>query len=179
MKLITGYNCLLASASMVLDVHPDVLTELIGHDGEEIIFPKLPSDINKRGFHTQEITDCAVKYGYAVTEIQAIPYLTPDGEHEYLIEFPNGKRFENHIEGNMGIFTGRTKKCGHAVAWDGAMIFDPRGKICSFDDCDMDILSFYRLDKILPPPNLETVKRSLQDAREGRVSTIDKILESM
>ena len=185
MKLITGYNCLLASAAMVLDVHPDVLTELIGHNGTEIIFPELPEAINKRGFHTQEIIDCAIEYGYAVTEIQAVPYLTPNSEDEYLVEFnvSHENRFQNHINGHVGIITGeingKINERGHAVAWNGEMCFDCRGSICTLEDCDMDISSFYRFDKIIPPPDLETVKRSLQDAREGKGSTIDKILESI
>lgn len=149
MKLITGYNCLLASAAMVLDVHPDVLTQLIGHDGKKVIFPELPASINTRGFHTQEITDCALEYEYAVTEIEAIPRSTPDGKREYPVEFSDKKRFQNHINGHIGIFTGSIKGRGHAVAWDGKMIFDPRGKVYTFDDCDVDICSFYRFDKIL------------------------------
>ena len=180
MKLITG-NCLLASAAMVMDVHPDVLTELIGHDGKEIIFPKLPMPISIRGFHIQEVIDCAFEYGYSVTEIQALPSLTPDHKHEYLIKFniSNDERFLRHITYHKGIITGETKKCGHAVAWDGEMVFDPRGCICKFDSFDMDILNFYRFDKIIPHPNLETVKCSLKNAKEGRGCTIDKILESM
>lgn len=178
MKLITG-NCLLASAAMVLDVHPDILIELIGHDGKKVIFPELPEAINKCGFHTQEIIDCAIKYGYAVTEIQAISCSTPDGKHEYIVEFSNEKRFENHMDNNIGILTGSINGHGHAVAWDGKMCFDPKGFICTYEDCDMDISSFYRFDKIIPPPDLETVKRSLQAAREGRGCTIDKILESI
>ncbi len=174
MKLITGYNCLLASAAMVLDVHPDVLTQLIGHDGSEIIFPKLPEPLNKRVFHVQEIIDCAIEYRYAVTEIQAIPCLTPNGKDEYPVKFPNKNRFENHFNDNIGIIVGQTEKCGHAIAWDGKMCFDPRGFVCSYEDCDMDILSFYRFDNIIP--DLDTVKRSLQDAREGRGCTIDDII---
>ena len=151
MKMISGYNCLLASAAMVLDVHPDVLIKLIGHDGKKIIFPELLETINTREFHTQEITDCAFEYGYAVTEIEALPCLTPNGKDAYIVDFnvSNERRFWLHADGHIGIFTGRIKELGHAVAWDGEMIFDPRGKVYTYEDAPLDIDSFYRFDKII------------------------------
>lgn len=151
MQMIRNQNhwgCLLASAAMVLDKHPDVLTELIGHDGSEIIFPGLPEPARRRGFHVQEIIECAHAYGYAVTPIDALPISTPNGFNEYPV--PLGlERFKKHLN-VPGIFTGRARKWGHACAWDGCeTMYDPRGRLVSdLETPDFKIETFWRFDKI-------------------------------
>lgn len=155
MRLITGPNswsCLLASAAMVMNKHPDVLAEYIGHDGSEIVFPDLKDPARRRGFHVQEIIDCASVYGYAVTPIEALPVSTPDGEREYPVPFMdlgNEVRFRMYLDSHIGIIVGRTRLWGHAVAWDGSQVYDPRGHITSLDDCKIDISTFWCFDKII------------------------------
>lgn len=154
MKLVKSKNawsCLIASAAMVLDKHPDVLTELIGHDGSEIIFPDAREPARRRGFHVQEIIDCAHAYGYAVTPVEALPISTPDRVREYEVKFcvSNEERFSLCLEDSTGILTGRARQWGHAVAWDGSSVYDPRGKVTTFALCEMDIDIFWRFTKII------------------------------
>ncbi len=155
MKFIRNRNswsCIISAAAMVLDKHPDVIEECIGHDGSEIIFPELRDPARRRGFHVQEIIDCAHVYGYAVTPIEALPISTPDGTLEYEIKFCKG-RFKSYLKGNIGIITGRTRLWGHAVAWDGVYVFDPRTGQMDVDGCLMDIDTFWLFSKIISKSN--------------------------
>ncbi len=153
MKLITnpnGWSCLLASAAMALDTTTQDLVEMIGHDGSVIIFPDLPEPRRRRGFHYQEIVDCAIKLGYSVTPVESLPYATPDGKLEFPVDFKisNEKRLWDHMKGTQGIITGLSGNRGHAVYWDGVQVYDPRGRIYPFHECDMIIDTYYRFDKI-------------------------------
>ena len=154
MKLITNPNfwsCILASASMALDTAMRDLVKMIGHDGSSVIFSELPEPGGRRGFHYQEIVDCAIKLGYLVTPIEALPYSTPDGKLDFPVDFKisNEQRLRDHMRETKGIVTGLSGKWRHAVYWDGEKIYDPRGRIYSFDACDVIIDTYYRFDKIM------------------------------
>jgi len=154
MKLITNPNswsCLLASAAMALDTTTQDLIEMIGHNGSSVIFSELPEPGSRRGFHCQEIVDCAIKLGYLVTPIESLPYSTPDGKLDFPVDFKisNERRLRNHMKDTQGILTGLSGKWRHAVYWNGEKIYDPRGRIYSFDACDMIIDTYYRFDKIM------------------------------
>ena len=153
MKLITNPNfwsCLLASAAMALDTTTQDLIEMIGHDGSMIIFPELPEPAKRRGFHYQEIVDCAIKLGYTVTPIESLPYSTPNGKLDFPVDFKisNEQRLREHMKGTKGIVTGLSRQWRHAVYWDAKLIYDPRGRIYPFADCGMIIDTYYRFDKI-------------------------------
>lgn len=157
-KLITNPNfwsCLLVSAAMALDTSIDVLIKMIGHDGSPIIFPKLPEPARRRGHHYQEIVDCAIKLGYAVTPIEAMPYATPDGKHDFPVDFKisHERRLRNHLEGTRGILTGLAVTWRHAVYWNGDLVYDPRGRVYHFSACDIIIDTYYRFDKIVTESN--------------------------
>lgn len=135
---------------MALDTSIAALIEMIGHDGSSIIFPELPEPAQRRGHHYQEIVDCAIKLGYFVTPIEALPYSTPDGKLEFPVDFKisNEKRLWDHMKGTRGIITGLSTQWRHAVYWNGERIYDPRGRVYLFADCDMIIDTYYRFDKI-------------------------------
>lgn len=153
MKLIRNpypWGCLLASMAMVLEKSIQELIWEVGHDGSEIVFPQLPEPAKRRGFHIQEFISTILKSGFAVTAIESLPCSTPDGKHEYSINFPwNEKRFWGLTVGNKGILTGLRTKWRHAVAWNGVKVFDPLGSIYRIPDIqNFSIDVFYRFDQI-------------------------------
>lgn len=152
MKLIrnpNAWSCLLASMAMVLDKSIKELIEKIGHDGSEIVFPELPEPGRRRGFHIQEFIRVILESGYSVMPIEALPCSTPDGEHEYSIDFLNFEdRFRDLMATVPGIITGSASKWNHAVAWSGWRIYDPLGEIYNYEKCTLQIDVFYRFDRI-------------------------------
>ena len=144
MNLITQPNlwsCSIAAAAMILDINIQTLIGIIGHDGSEIVFPKLQEPGNRRGFHIQEIIDCAIELGYFVTPIEILPYSTPDGKNEFPINFSEGNshRLLKYVSKTKGILTGLGNKWYHAMAWDGKNIYDPNGYIYPFHDCKINL----------------------------------------
>lgn len=153
MKLIrqpNQWSCLLASAAMVLDTDCDTLIKMTGHNGDEIVLPLLPEPARRKGHHLQEIIDCAIKFEYAVTPIEVLPYSTPDGLAEFPVEFPEGnkERLLRYMANGKGILTGLGSQWRHALSWNGKQIYDPNGFIYFFHDIKIKIDCFWRFDKI-------------------------------
>ena len=152
MKLIKqpSGSCLITSAAMVLNTDIKSLTDMIGHDGSAIVLPLLPEPARRRGHHLQEIIDCALKLGYTVTPIEALPWSTPDGKSEYPIDFQinHNERLSNYMQNSIGILTGLGRQWRHAMAWDGGRVYDPHGDIYSFCDCRIIIDCFWMFHKI-------------------------------
>jgi len=149
MKLIKAtkpWNCVIAAAAMAMDCTIEELEKLIGHDGGEIVRDS-PSPANRRGFHIQEIIDVAWQKGFSVTPIEAKPIGTI-GDGKFSPIKMNEMRFQEYLDDNIGILTGQARRFGHAVAWDGKMVYDPRGHIISFDDCNVAISHFWIFDGI-------------------------------
>jgi hypothetical protein len=101
---------------------------MVGHDGSS-----QPYD-DKRfhlGFHQQECIDICFKLGFACTEIQyyfgSKPFIE-SGESVPIYSFEDCSfRFATYLKlSNLGVITGLGKQFGHAVAWDGKFIYDPR-----------------------------------------------------
>ena len=140
-----SWSCVLASAAMVLDTDCKSLIEMIGHDGSEIVLPSLPEPAKRRGFHLQEIIDCAIRLSYTVTPIETLPYSTPDGKAEFPVDFQISResRLTNYMNNSKGIITGLARKFRHAVAWNGSKIYDPHGLIYPFNDCKIEIDCFW------------------------------------
>ena len=142
MKLIkqTYDACLLFSLAMVLDADPQELIDEIGHDGRDIMFPEVIGTIRQRSFHIQEIIDCCWKRGRAVTPIDIAPCTAPDGHPELAREIWDREvareRIKKYLTGNVALLIGRTshKGLGHACAWDGEKVYDPRGMICEIGE---------------------------------------------
>lgn len=145
-----AWSCMLASVAMVLDKTTNELIEAVGHNGSQIIFPELPEPAKRRGFHIQEFIPMILKSGFAMTTIEVLPYSTPDGKHEFPIDFPNyEERFWNLMSNSIGILTGLRTRWRHAVAWNGKRIYDPIGSVYGHHDTqNFRIDVFYRFDKI-------------------------------
>ena len=144
-----NWSCLLASMAMVLNKTTDELIEEIGHNGSVVVFPELPEPAKREGFHIQEFIPIILKSGFSMMAIEALPYSTPDGKHEWPVKFAHQwQRFWMLTDKVPGIFTGLSTKWRHAVAWDGNKFYDPKGEIYYHDKCPIQIDVFYRFDRI-------------------------------
>ena len=145
-----AWGCLLTSAAMVLGKTNAEMIELIGHDGGAIVFDGMPGPTKRQGFHIQEVIKVALALGVAVTAIEVLPCSTTDGKNNFDILFRDtpAERLGWHMNNSIGIITGQGRRFPHAVAWDGARIFDPQGRIYGFDDIKIGVQVYYRFDKI-------------------------------
>jgi hypothetical protein len=124
MQLIKQYGpyCLVTSAAMCLGVDPEAIHKFIGHDGTSIAFP--PSGM--KGVHIQEIIDYAMVIGKTFFPIDLHPAISPDEHTEPKPIYRHvvaKDRFPRVIRGRVGILI----TPGHAVAWDGGVVLDPKG----------------------------------------------------
>lgn len=153
MKLITSpvsWGCSAAALAMVLGKDYDFVIKEIGHDGSEIIRPGLQAPGGRKGFHMQELIEVAIDQGFTATPIEAIPVQTATGDDEYVVPFPqyygHANRLQYHLERASGIIVGKLEKYWHAVAWHCERVYDPRGQIYPFDDCKINVATFWRFD---------------------------------
>ncbi len=124
---------------MACNVPVSTLIGLIGHDGSALPYS---DSAYHAGFHSQECIEAAMKLGWLVTPIELFPAITPNGKEERIIYFGgndagNWARFLQHLKDTSnGVLEGVSRRkgfiIGHAVAWDGLHIYDPRGHIYSF-----------------------------------------------
>ena len=147
MNLITTtntYSCLVAAFAMACEVSFDTFIKLLGHDGSA--FP-YSNPYYRAGFHPQEFIEVILKLGWLATPIEQNPVLTPDGIDLRDIYFNSSEagnlaRFLQHLTNTTtGVIEGILQRkaggiVGHAVAWDGTHIYDPRGYVYSFSECE-------------------------------------------
>jgi hypothetical protein len=110
--------------------------EALGHDGSGLPYKDTAF---RAGFHPQECIEVAQILGWACTPIELFPKITPNYVEERIISFKNGNwaRFLRHLNlCTRGVIEGYSprKNLGHAVAWDGILIYDPRGRTFSFSE---------------------------------------------
>ena len=123
-----------ASFAMALDIPLKEFIERVGHDGSS-----KPDGEHEEGFHVQECIEVAQVLGFAVTPIEQVPQaIATSTAKPQPIWFPNYNngpepevwnraRFTHHLMGNMGVITGVSHSGkGHAIAWNGYRVFDPR-----------------------------------------------------
>ena len=125
MKLIkqNGPHCLVTSAAMCLDVDVGIIHKMIGCDGTQILWQNPP---RMRGIHIQEILDVALAYGKCFYPIEMYPEIAPDYYTESKRIYNDDLahvRFLKSVYGKTAIFI----VDGHAVAYDGEKVYDPRG----------------------------------------------------
>lgn len=141
-----SWSCLPASFSMACGVPFSAFITMIGHDGDAR--PYNDKSIRK-GFHFQECIEVAWMMGYSCTPIERYPALTHSyGASEVCPIHFNGSdagnlaRFMHYLKDtSRGVLEGirirpNGQKVGHATAWDGTQIYDPSGKIYSFEESD-------------------------------------------
>ena len=145
-----GPYCLVYSAAMVLDVWPSEIHESIGHDGTAEVFDSKNKTNRMRGVHICEILDFARTMGNFFSFVEYDPCISQrDGcdVHHVIPKHERHKRFLNHIWGNRAILIGSLPTgAGHAVAWDGRIVYDPRGGIYMLSsDSFIPIYAFVRI----------------------------------
>lgn len=154
------WMCLPTAFAMALGMPLRDVLDLIGHDGSEIVWPNYPEPQCRRGFHTQELIDVAVRAGYAVTPIQLFPALAPSERAQPLAitwgsQQGNWARFRLAIRRGRGVITGRDQRHGkgHAVAYDHGAICDPDGEVYRYSRRECEQRGFivdcaWRIDRV-------------------------------
>jgi hypothetical protein len=131
---------------MALDMPVAELLAEIGHDGGKILFPNLPAEACRQGFHIQEFIHVAMQRGFAVTPVELYPVLmAADGRQTHTILYPdsNWKRFTDHLATSRGVIDGIGRRFGHMVAYDHGHIFDPRGYEYAYSRIACEAHHFY------------------------------------
>jgi hypothetical protein len=144
-----NWSCLPTAFAIALDVNVSIVIGQIGHDGSRILWPRNPEPECRQGFHIQELIDVAWFYhNRAVTPIEALPCLHPRIEDPVHPLRVNLDRFEKYLKGNKGVLIGLHEgEKMHAVAWDGAKVYDPRGFVTR-DLSIYTIQSFWMLTRV-------------------------------
>lgn len=135
-----NWSCMPFALAMALDVPVEDIIRLVGHDGSHHPWP-VPFQFVRAGFHIHEIIDVAfLYYRRLLCPFVREPTVTCD---ERCPEIPakfvgtdTDARWRWALRNNTGIMTGQMMDTGvgHAVAWDGQKIYDPRGYVYSYDD---------------------------------------------
>jgi len=140
-KAPISHTCLATSFAMVLDVDAkDILDSCL--DPHILLWPQLEEPQCFRGSHIQEMIDYAWGMGYSVTEIQAIPMFGALGcteTYPMVGDDYEMRRIRTYIYHYVGVITTPT----HAVAWDGEMIYDPKGMMYPIEELVDPIQSLY------------------------------------
>lgn len=146
MKIQTsnGWSCLPCSFAMAINMPVEDFIELIGHDGSEEVYEKLPGV--KAGFHEQECIEVVQQLGYSCTPIEIVPQMmpVPGGPVRPIWFWPekltanpedwNWQRFTKHLKDSRGVITGMKENIstqefiGHAVAVCNGTVYDPQGR---------------------------------------------------
>jgi len=113
---------------MCLDVSPDSIHQHLGHAGTDIWW--YPNKM--RGVHIQEIIDYAMTRGKTFFPYEVEPMIanSEDTEPRPIYRGQTNIRFAESISGRVAILI----TSGHACAWDGGHIFDPKGFILDLWD---------------------------------------------
>jgi len=151
-----GWSCLPTSFAMALDISVELMVGLIGHDGSDRPYE---SKNFRAGFHEQECIRVADSLGFTCTPFELVPTISPfpDGAEARPILYgpdvsANFIEFYTRTLGRQGVICGcNLLGVGHAVAWTGTRILDPRDKTYQLRDTDMnDFLprSFWDIRKL-------------------------------
>lgn len=133
MKQPNNWSCLATAYAIVTNQPLDLVLDLLGHNGEQIVEPTIPEPGCRKGFHIHEIIDIAVRDGFTLTPIDKDPRRITDPK-KYLEGFDASlplypepqKRFDYYLVTHpLGIITGATARFPHAVAWRAPNIIDP------------------------------------------------------
>lgn len=120
-----NWSCLPTAFASILEVSVKDFINLTGHDGSEVIWPKLASPRCFRSWHVQELIKVCLSLGYAVTQIDRTVQTAPQpNETPYQICFCN--YFYWLIANTTGVVSVMTHKGnGHALAFENNHVFDP------------------------------------------------------
>lgn len=138
------WSCLPTAFSMAIGIDLEKIYALIGHRGDEIVFPDLAEPYCRRSFHIQEMIDVCLVHDYMVTPIERTPISEAKGQ-TYAVP-QNDKRMQFYITNYTGVLIGQGKAgTPHAVAWNGLEVLDPNGT--SYKVWNFEINMFFLIAK--------------------------------
>jgi len=122
---------------MVLGMSVDTFFDLVGHNGSRIVDSKLEDPLGRAGIHVQEAIEVCLRWNYRVTPIELFPTSINHrrATEPRVIHFTaedNWDRFKRHLYESRGVIYCETPRCGHAVAYDRGIIYDPAGSEFSY-----------------------------------------------
>lgn len=135
-----SWSCLPSSFAMALGISFEEMISRLAHDGDSRPYE---DKTKRRGWHLQECIDVAWSLNYCCTPIQRYPALTySSGECDFtpiyfgVTDEDNAKRFQKYLgKADRGVLEGiRDANKGHACAWNGSLVFDPSGRIYTFEE---------------------------------------------
>jgi hypothetical protein len=140
---------------MVLDTSPEELIKIIGHDGSRKLWPELPEPNCYQGFHLTEILFAALHFGRAGIFSPTILYSQSTSTPEEI----GIATFDPHYRGIY--ITTNHQGNGHACAFNGPLVFDPAGRVCSkFDIGKIDaFILFFKVNPQRFPPMIIPTER--------------------
>lgn len=133
-----NWSCLPTAFATATGVLVEDLIEAIGHDGSEIVFPKLPEPLCRRAFHPQECLNglySLYESGLVGPKYLFVPwskevYCQLDEVHSYVLK-QSDRLFERLLAKHDGVIIGEINNKLHAAAWNTKeqMAYDPNGFI--------------------------------------------------
>src|SRR6266487_4578029 len=136
-----------ASLAMLLNQPLQLILELLGHDGSEIIWPEEKGLRQRRGFSVEEFKDIADHFGYALMEIAGCPAISPDGIKAplFIEQFPfrrnNEERLFHYMSKYPGLIVGYySPEIYHMVAWDRGKVYDPKPRVYTYETTEDRII---------------------------------------
>jgi len=134
--LIKKYQpqCMLYSFAMAMDIEPDSIINLLGHNGTDKVFP-FPAPKCYRGFHISEMVYTCFHFGFTCYEFPKNLMLgqTPESAQVIIPPYDIGTLLLNH----SGVIMNEK----HAWAWDRKVVYDPDGPIWAIGEIHWD--TFY------------------------------------
>ncbi len=121
------WSCFPTALAMCIDVVPNDVIKVIGHDGSMVVWPWKHDPFNRRSFHPNEINLAAKHFGYAVTCFENFPrmMLSEDPDSVYFVEPPDLSKL---LKTETGMLLGAAESgMPHAVAWSPVdqLVYDP------------------------------------------------------
>jgi len=132
------HSCIVVAFAIACEISVDEFLQRLKQRGGPV----------KGTYHTQQCLDVVWDLGYATMWIESDPLLIPNegyqGEPARIL-YPEGNRirFMNYLRSLKGVLGGMRPKMGHAVAWDGVKIYDPRGYVYDYHDATSKPHEFY------------------------------------
>jgi hypothetical protein len=120
------YPCIAVAFALACEIPLEDFIQRVGQRGGLIMGT----------YHHQQCMDVAWDLGYASMSIERRSLLIPGLDYQgdpAEVRYPEGgqKRFTDYLKNQVGILGGTyltaKKQIGHAVAWNGKKIYDPRG----------------------------------------------------
>lgn len=124
---MSEFSCLLDCFAFVLKVPPEKLSQVLNHDGSEILHPELPEPFSRRGFDIFELMDAAITHH----KPEFCTLLLREIHHTNMLTVNNPKLLKLDLTSKW-FSSKRTiivMTSNHAVVCkEGKVIYDPRTK---------------------------------------------------